>query len=109
MESEHLYTLKGRLPVKCRDVVAWGQWYEASSRSHGRHVADEVRGGIRVSTVFLGVDHQFGDGPPLLFETMIFADDGCDLFGRYSTWTAAEKGHEAAKAKAWGSKKKAQE
>jgi hypothetical protein len=29
---------------------------------------------IHVSTVFLGINHRFfGDGPPLLFETMIFA------------------------------------
>jgi len=57
-----------------------------------------------VSTVFLGLDHQYGDGPPLLFETMIFAvpekdesiyknDEYCE---RYSTWEAAEQGHEKA-------------
>jgi hypothetical protein len=30
-------------------------------------------GNIGISTVFLGLDHRhFGDGPPLLFETMVF-------------------------------------
>jgi hypothetical protein len=27
---------------------------------------------IEISTVWLGLDHQFGVGPPLIFETMIF-------------------------------------
>lgn len=54
-----------------------------------------------VSTVFLRLDHRFGDGPPLLWETMVFpaGDDGepssfgelyCD---RYSTRDDAETGH----------------
>lgn len=30
-----------------------------------------------VSTVWLGLNHQFGDGPPLIFETMVFQ------WGRY--------------------------
>lgn len=27
-----------------------------------------------VSTVLLGLDHQYGDGPPLIFETMVFPE-----------------------------------
>jgi hypothetical protein len=56
---------------------------------------------VEVSTVFLGLDHQFGEGPPLLFETMVFAqqDMGREaleaLTQRYSTWHEAEQGHEA--------------
>ncbi len=26
----------------------------------------------KVSTVFLGLDHNFGDGPPILWETLVF-------------------------------------
>lgn len=51
---------------------------------------------IRVSTVFLGLDHNFsGHGPPLLFETMCFGGvcDGAQQ--RYATWHEAEQGHEA--------------
>lgn len=33
---------------------------------------------VNVSTVFLAIDHAFGDGPPVLYETMIFG--GGDLF-----------------------------
>ena len=33
-------------------------------------------GEATISTVYLGLDHSFGNGPPLFFETMIFC--GCD-------------------------------
>lgn len=52
-----------------------------------------------VSTVFLGVDHGFGGGPPLLFETMVFDDTAeeryADLYcERYSTKAEAQAGHD---------------
>jgi hypothetical protein len=46
-----------------------------------------------VSTVFLGLDHQWGDGPPLVFETMIFGGEHDQYQERYSTWDEAEAGH----------------
>ena len=51
-----------------------------------------------VSTVFLGLNHQYGQGPPLIFETMIFGDRNlveqyCD---RYSTLEEAKAGHAVA-------------
>lgn len=54
-------------------------------------------GGARVSTVWLGLDHQFGDGPPLIFETMVFpAESSMDLdCERYSTEEEAKAGHSA--------------
>lgn len=37
--------------------------------------------GFYVSTVFLGLDHSFGEGRPLWFETMVFKDgDFSDLW-----------------------------
>jgi hypothetical protein len=59
--------------------------------------------GKLVSTVWLGIDHQFGNGPPLIFETMVFpADSYSDLdCERYSTETEALAGHEAM-VKKWG-------
>jgi len=49
-----------------------------------------------VSTVWLGINHQFQSGPPLIFETMVFGPgpeiDGC--FGRWSTELEALIGHE---------------
>ena len=55
-----------------------------------------------VSTVDLGLDHSFGDGPPLYYETMIFKkkDDEIDWGGeyqeRYSTEEQAIIGHQRA-------------
>lgn len=60
-----------------------------------RRVALTQVGDNEVSTVFLGVDHNFsGQGPPVLFETMVFDKDGKDIdCRRYCTWDEAEKGH----------------
>lgn len=47
-----------------------------------------------VSTVFLGIDHSFGHGPPVLFESMVFTDGkGGDMMNRYCTWDEAVAGH----------------
>ncbi len=53
-----------------------------------------------MSTVFLGIDHRFGgmgDGPPLVFETMVFDGPGAGsdaLFQhRWSTFEEALRGH----------------
>ena len=54
---------------------------------------------MRVSTVFLGLDHQHFDGPPLLFETMVFVGEHGDEMERYSTWDEAVAGHDAMVAK----------
>lgn len=48
-----------------------------------------------ISTVDLGIDHSFGDGKPLYYETMIFKKDSyLDLYcERYSTEEEAREGH----------------
>lgn len=47
-----------------------------------------------VSTVWLGLDHGFGSGPPVIFETMTFGADGsADVCARYSTLRQAQHGH----------------
>jgi hypothetical protein len=54
---------------------------------------------IVISTTFMGLDHSFGAGPPLLFETMIF-NGPCDgEQSRYPDWTTAEAGHREAVAR----------
>lgn len=85
------YILDGKTP-KPATLMEWAEWMETADR----HVAVAEIGGVTVSTVFLGLDHQFGDGPPLLFETMIF--DGIEdrYQGRCSTWEEAEAQHEQA-------------
>lgn len=92
---EHKFILNGKIPEACSDIYRWAKWYENSDR----HVADtEVEEMIRVSTVFLGIDHNWSlNGDPVLFETMCFAlrDFGADDLpcNRYCTWDEALKGH----------------
>jgi hypothetical protein len=48
----------------------------------------------RVSTVWLGLDHNFsGQGPPLIFETMIFGGEMDEYMWRWSTEAEALAGH----------------
>lgn len=50
------------------------EWATMFERKEERIVQQSyLPNGIFVSTVFLGLDHSFGDGPPLIFESMAFA------------------------------------
>jgi hypothetical protein len=82
------YILEGRKP-RMVDLETWVKFFE----NIDRHVANENVGDVRVSTVFLGLDHSFGQGPPLLFETMVFGGPLNEEQVRYSTWGEAEIGH----------------
>lgn len=59
-------------PVPEPDTVQWGQWLEATTETRARTLAETTVGPYWVSTVFLALDHSFGGGPPVLWETMIF-------------------------------------
>jgi hypothetical protein len=58
-------------------------------------VAEDVVGGWRLSTVFLGMDHSRHPADhPTLYETMLFDPEGAPVFTRrYRTRTDAEYGH----------------
>jgi hypothetical protein len=84
---------------KCT-TTEWSEQCQDMRASHTKHVGDDYIGEYRISTVWLGIDHQYGDGDPLLFETMVFdkKDEWNDCYtARYSTWDEAVKGHEHAK------------
>jgi len=86
------YILDGH-EVKPVDLMAWAKWFETAER----HVAKtKINDDVHVSTVFLGLDHSFGAGPPLLFETMIFGGEHDQYIDRYETWEQAEAGHKKA-------------
>lgn len=87
------YILDGHTPVPCADLLEWARTFENAARTVGN---TEVDGDIRVSTVFLGLDHSFGHGDPLLFETMIFGGAHDGYQERYSKWDEAEAGHATA-------------
>ena len=87
------YILDGHEPVPV-DLMTWARWFEDNRDKRRVAATDIFPGKLWVSTVFLGIDHGFGMGPPLLFETMVFDesgnDDDCE---RYTTWEEAEAGH----------------
>lgn len=81
---------KNAIPVD--DIRQWGTAFEDfDARCVGKFQAKLHT----VSTVFLGVNHSFDENsPPLLFETMVFDEDGRDCgLARTSTWKDAEYMH----------------
>lgn len=83
---------KDRQPVRVDDAKVWAEFFSSPERI----VAQEMIGNVKVSTVFLGLDHQFGDGPPLLFETMIFGGKHDEFCDRCATWEEVEIMHQQA-------------
>lgn len=75
------------------DLEEWAQAFGVTERRVAR---TEVAPGVVVSTVFLGIDHSFGHGLPLVFETMIFGGKHDEDQWRYSAWEEAEAGHQRA-------------
>ena len=53
-------------------------------------------GDVKVSTMFLGINHSLDHEAPILFETMIFGGKQDQYQERYSTWDEAEQGHKLA-------------
>jgi hypothetical protein len=51
--------------------LIWARFFEQHDR---RIVQQDVIGPYWVSTIFLGIDHAWGGGAPVLWETMVFAD-----------------------------------
>jgi len=77
------------------DLWRWAELHEDMANIR---VAETTVGDLWVSTVWFGLNHQFGDGPPLIFETMVFerADTGSEYEGycqRYATEAEARTGH----------------
>lgn len=85
MSSHDVYDRQG-------NKISYDEW---ARRREGELVVDNTTvGEVTVSTVWLGLDHSFVSGPPVIFETMLFggAQDGeCE---RYSTEAEAIAGHQ---------------
>lgn len=89
-----LYLLnEQRIPYPVSDFHEWAKGL--GTVKHRRVAWTPLRGGGFVSTVFLGIDHRFGDeGDPILFETMVFYSGWQEGFTRrYSFWPEAVQGH----------------
>lgn len=83
------YILDNKRATPVADVMTWGRWLETADRKVAR---DEI-GDVSVSTVFLGLDHNLGEGRPHLFETMIFGGEHDQFQVRCTTWDEAEEQH----------------
>jgi hypothetical protein len=101
-----LYKLEGKKAVRVTDEPGSEEWLGAASRleSGDNCVAQDFVDGVKdefgteieihVSTVFLGINHNFrGEGPPIVFETMVFGGAFDRQQRRYATWEEAEWGH----------------
>jgi len=103
------YILVGKTPVPELDLLAWARWFE----KYRRHIAVSSRWvphkkwcwrwlgfkeEVYISTIFLGIDHSFGDKVPLLFETMIFGRgfETNEYQTRCETWEQAIEMHRLA-------------
>ena len=75
------------------------QWANRFAQPEDKRVAQTtLPDGKWVSTVWLGLNHAFTPGPPLIFETMVFpseSDMGDLDCERYSTEAEAVAGHAA--------------
>lgn len=80
------------MPDDWHDTKVHGRKYSDSYHT-GKRVARTVVGEITVSTVWLGLDHDFNTGVPIIFETMTFGDPWNNEMERYSTEEDAIRGH----------------
>jgi hypothetical protein len=85
------YILDENGEPKEADYLEWTKW-----------VANDIRrllariGDVKISTVFLGLDHYFFGDKPVLWETNIFGGEHDGYQERYSSKEDALKGHKKA-------------
>ena len=93
--------------VAIEDILVWAEWWEEASNTRRTVVAQtQIRDGAWVSTVFIGLDLEFGP-IPIVFESMAFTARSVysELFGhdtvgeeldcvRSATWNEAVIEHE---------------
>jgi hypothetical protein len=79
------------------DFLAWAQWFETADRTVAKArdegVTDPAQQ-VEVSTVFLGLNHQWQDGPPLLWETLVRGGLLDGIMRRYTSRAEALRGHQ---------------
>lgn len=76
-------------------MMEWARWFEDPSQ---RIIDSTYLDNIHISTVFLGIDHNFGfddlvNHRPILFESMVFGGKLDQFQWRYSTLGDAKQGH----------------
>lgn len=97
--SEYYYLNEDKTVRAC-SLLEYIDQMMGMSKSDTKHVDYDFIGEHIVSTVWLGLNHNWDEsGPPLVLETMVFEDGkiGQDIYrDRYSTWDEAVQGHKKA-------------
>jgi len=84
------YIIEGEIVRPAKNM---GEHVEQMAGENRRIALDEFSDTTFVSTVFLGRDHSFGQGTPILFETMAWLNGEDYMQYRYPTYEAAMTGH----------------
>lgn len=88
--DDHFYRLVERRPVRC----TLAEYARAMQDENQRVLAQDQVGGLRISTIFTGIDRNFGRGAPILFETVVFGlPDDVHPQWQHSTWDEAMAHH----------------
>lgn len=93
---DRLYYILVNGKIKHATMFEWAEWFGDGSKRRIDYT--EFEDGSYVSTVFLGLDHNFRfdkflEHRPILFETMMFGGKFDQLQWRYSTLGEAKQGH----------------
>jgi hypothetical protein len=80
------------------NVITIEEWSRLFEGDQSDRIMEQTTlpGDVLVSTVLLGIDHNFGlGGPPIIFETMVFGPEGMGEqdMDRYATKEQAREGH----------------
>ena len=71
MRQFYILSDDGQQVIACSDIRKWGKWYEYANRV----VKQEEVGNMWISTIFLGIDYGWGNGAPIVWETMVFKNN----------------------------------
>jgi hypothetical protein len=90
-EKNHFFILVGKTPVPS-NMEGWSRWFEKVYGTSEIQIAFTKTDLVEVSTVFLGINHNFDGGAPLLFETMAFhkLDTPINVLGHEIDWDGRE-------------------
>lgn len=83
--------------MECYDrqghAITFDQWTQLYAQADYKILTKTDIGGVKVSTVWLGLDHAYLGEPPLIFETMVFGGTLDQEQARYTTEAQAFAGH----------------
>lgn len=88
--DDRFYRLVDRVPVRCTLL----EYAEAMKDDANRILAQSTVGELQVSTIFTGIDQNWGGDVPVLFETVVFGlPDDLRPQWSFSTWDESMEIH----------------